>query len=141
MPAFSYKERFVDFVEEGLRLKPRKGKRVKRCTIRNFRKHVTKKGDTLYHFFALRTKWCRRLGTSICKSNRNIIINHHAIFIAKEESGYPEWKGSYQEIKKPDELNAFAYADGFEDWEHMKRWWIMTHGPGCFPFVGTHTQW
>lgn len=61
MPALSYKGRFVEYVENGLLNRPG---RVKRQTIRNFRKHPIKEGDTLYHFYAMRTKMCKRLGDS-----------------------------------------------------------------------------
>jgi hypothetical protein len=141
MPSLSYKSSFVDYVEEGLRPEPHEGKRVKRQTIRRFRKHVIKKGDWLHHFYGLRTRFCRRLGSSTCKSCRNIIINHSVVLIAKRESGYPEWKGSYEEIKDAAALDYFANADGFSNWHEMKTWWMISHGANCFPFVGQLIKW
>lgn len=129
MPSLSYKSSFVDFVEEGLKAKTGKGKRIKRQTIRNFRKVPIKKGDTLHHFYGMRTKWCRKLGTSLCKSVHQVIINHRAVFIDQKE------------ITSIDDLNAFAYADGFDDWETMKRWWTLTHGEECLPFTGQLIKW
>jgi hypothetical protein len=129
MPALSYKGRFVDYVEAGLQPKRKKGVRIKRQSVRNFRKVPFKKGDTLYHFYGMRTKFCRRLGTSICKSVHRIIINGRAIYIGMKE------------ITDVEKLNAFAYDDGFANWEEMKRWWKLTHGPKCFPFVGQLIKW
>lgn len=129
MPSLSYKSGFVDAVENGLRAKPKKGERIKKQSIRKFRKIPIKKGDTLYHFFGLRTKWCRRLGTSICKSVHRVIINHRVVFIDNKE------------LKSVDELNAFAISDGFLDWEGMRRWWVLRHGKDCFPFVGQLIKW
>lgn len=129
MPSLSYKGRFVEFVEAGLQPRRKKGVRIKRQTIRQLRKVPFKKGDTLYHFYGLRTKFTRRLGTSICKNAPGITINHRVIIIGMKE------------IKSPAALDKFAYADGFENWEQMKRWWIQTHGPKCFPFNGQLITW
>lgn len=115
--------------------------RIKRQTIRNFRKHLIKAGDILHHFYGMRTKFCRKLGESRCSSNRNIIINHHVVFIATKNSGFPEWKGSFQEITKAIDLDEFAYADGFTNWKEMKLWWKVTHGTDCFPFIGQLIKW
>jgi hypothetical protein len=144
MPALSYKSNFVDYVEEGLRTMgkaPRRGRRIKRQTIRNFRRYPLKPGDKLYHYYAQRSVNSRKLGESVCRSCRNIIINHHAVLIAKAEGGYPEWKGSYTEITDEKQLDDFAYADGFANWREMKLWWKLTHGMNCFPFVGQLIQW
>lgn len=141
MAALSYKARFVEFVERGLQTKPTKGQRIKRKTIRNFRKHLIKKGDTLHHFFGMRTKWCRKLGTSTCKSVRTICINHRVVFVATEQSGYPEWKGNYREITSIEELDKFAQEDGFEGWADMKHFWLVEHGEDCFPFIGQLIEW
>lgn len=64
MPALSYKGQFVEYVEAGLQNPPPKGKRIKRQTIRNYRKRPFKKGDILYHYFGQRSKWSRKLGIS-----------------------------------------------------------------------------
>lgn len=63
MAALSYKGQFVDYVEAGLQPTPKKGTRIKRQTIRNLRKHPIKVGETLHHFYGMRTKWCRNKHT------------------------------------------------------------------------------
>ncbi len=71
MPAFSYKERFVPFVLDG----------SKPHTIRARRKNPAKPGDMLYHYFGLRTKWCKKLREDICTDVRTIIISDNNIGI------------------------------------------------------------
>ncbi|HEY3406451.1 MAG TPA: hypothetical protein VGK59_23850 [Ohtaekwangia sp.] len=142
MPALSYKGRFVEYVEAGLKPKPKKDERIKRQTIRNFRKIPVKKGSKLYHYFAQRSaEYSRKLGESICTSCRNVILNHKVALVANQESGTPDWKGSYTEIKTAEELDRFAYEDGFANWEEMRKWWVLTHGPDCFPFFGQLIKW
>lgn len=129
MAALSYKGQFVDYVEAGLQSTPKKDARIKRQTIRNFRKHPIKVGETLHHFYGMRTKWCRKLGTSVCKEVVTIKIIPKQIKIGKTIT------------KEIDQLNEFAYADGFADWQTMVRWWQQTHGENCFPFTGQLIKW
>lgn len=136
MPSLSYKGRFVEYVEEGLKPKP-KG-RVKRQSIRNLRKRLFKKGDTLYHFYGMRTKWCRRLGQSVCEQADLIEIKSKSIFLITQQN---ELVTVIKKITHPDKLNEFAYADGFESWSDMVRWWKITHGSKCFPFRGQLIKW
>lgn len=68
MPAYSYKERFVPFVLDG----------SKPHTIRARRKNPPKPGDKLYHYFGMRTKWCRKLREEICHDVRTIFIGFMA---------------------------------------------------------------
>lgn len=137
MPSLSYKGRFVEYVEEGLKPNP-KG-RVKRQSIRNLRKRLFKKGDTLYHFYGMRTKWCRRLGQSVCEQADLIEIKAKVILIGSlNERGRV---AVHKIITNTDQLNEFAYADGFESWSDMVRWWKITHGSKCFPFRGQLIKW
>lgn len=140
MPALSYKGRFVDYVEAGLKKgRRKKGERIKRQTIRNFRAYPIKPGDILYHYFAQRSKYCRKLGESVCKSAQKIVIRANSItlFNGVDDAGhYDKLVCPYVAI-----LNAFAYADGFANWEEMVRWWRLTHGPKCFPFTGQLIKW
>jgi len=137
MPALSYKGRFVEYVEAGLKPQ-RNGKRIKRQSIRNFRKYPVKPGDTLYHYFAQRTKFCRKLGESICESAEKIIIREKSITFFSRVLGSKPVKCNYRSLVM---LDAFAIADGFENWREMKLWWKLTHGPDCFPFVGQLIKW
>jgi hypothetical protein len=133
MPSLSYKGRFVDYVEAGLNENAKPTDRIKRQTIRNFRKYPVKPGDTLYHYYAQRTKWCRKLGESICKSADQITIRANSVRI-KHANGV-------HIITNKGSLDAFAYADGFANWREMIRWWKLTHGPKCFPFTGQLIMW
>lgn len=92
------------------------------------------RGEAIQH---LAERKCKITG----RIHRNIIINHHAVLIARKESGYPEWKGKYEKITDPKTLDDFAYADGFANWREMKLWWKVTHGMNCFPFVGQLIKW
>lgn len=135
MPALSYNGRFCEYVENGLKPKIKKGDRVKRQTIRNTRKRPFPVGDKLYHYYAMRTTNCKKLGESICMEAPDITITQIEILITSPDTGL--WKV----INKKAELDAFAYADGFDDWDQMKRWWIITHGVSCFPFHGQLIKW
>ncbi len=139
MPALSYKGRFVEYVEAGLKPKPKKGARIKRQTIRNFRKHQIKKGDILYHYYGMRTKWCRKLGESICKSAQAVRIDRDEVTIYDVlENEDLKFNKAHRTTRA---LNKFAYADGFTNWEEMRKWWVLTHGPDCFPFTGQLIKW
>lgn len=133
MPALSYKGRFVEYVEAGLKPDREPGERIKKQTIRNFRKYPVKPGDTLYHYFAQRTTFCRKLGESICKSADVITIRERSVTI--------KYSSGVMVMKSKGWLDAFAYADGFANWREMKLWWKLTHGPKCFPFTGQLIMW
>jgi len=139
MPSLSYKGRFVEYVEAGLQKPLPKGKRIKRQTIRNFRKHPIKPGDTLYHFYGMRTKWCRKLGESICKTSQVVRIAKTEVTVYDRlENGRLKFNRAYKGTKK---LNLFAIADGFSEWTEMRMWWVVTHGAKCFPFTGNLIKW
>lgn len=120
MPALSYKSQFVEYVEAGLQTPLPKDKRIKRQTIRNFRKNPIKPGDTLYHYFAQRSKWCRKLGESKCKSAQEIIITIDSVIILNDNTIVCQYDDKRS-------LNRFAYRDGFSNWEEMRKWWVVTH--------------
>lgn len=134
MPSLSYKGRFFEYVEAGLQKKPKRGARIKRQTIRALRKIPFKAGDTLYHFYGLRTKFSRRLGTSICKAAPSITVMRDRVLITMSP-------GDTRVIISPKKLDKFAYQDGFANWDEMVRWWKLTHGPKCLPFTGQIMFW
>ena len=124
MPAYSFKERFVPMVLDG----------SKPHTIRSRRKKgFAKIGDTLYLYFAMRTKWCRKLREEKCVDVRTIII--YKLKTRKEEYGiilYDERlqddeiiynrKGVYKRTKAPhidrtllhpQDADTLAWRDGF----------------------------
>lgn len=146
MAALSYKGRFVEYVENGLNefSSSKKIVRVKKQTIRNFRKHPIKVGETLYHYYGMRTKWCKKLGESICTSVHKIVIRKKSITILFRGPDVRACGGKINiaaKLTTKTELDSFAYADGFDDWETMRKWWSITHGENCFPFVGQLIKW
>ena len=140
MPGLSYKGQFVEYVEAGLQKPRQKGKRIKTQTIRNIRKHPIRPGQTLYHYFAQRSKYCRKLGESICKSVHNIQITKEGVYYSACLDGRRIIaKGDFIQGQK--ELDKFARADGFKNWDAMRKWWVLTHGADCFPFHGQLIKW
>ncbi|HVZ97981.1 MAG TPA: ASCH domain-containing protein [Chitinophagaceae bacterium] len=115
MPAYSFKERFVPLIKSG----------EKKQTIRSKRKRSTRRGEVLYLYFGLRTKWCTKIGEAICTDVKHIIIQPTGVFIEDH-------------LLEDIELEALAKADGFPDWEIMQRWWRQTHP---LPFVGDIIYW
>jgi len=127
MPAYSFKERFVPMILD----------KTKRQTIRKKRKGQAKPGSTLYLYFGLRTKWCKKLGEEICTDVKEIIIT---------KEGYVYVGGTKLTHAEKDQL---AFLDGFRNegslWmtpEHcfdiMFRWWNQTHS---LPFKGDIIYW
>jgi hypothetical protein len=122
MAALSFKERFVDPVLDG----------SKKQTIRNFRKYPIKPGETLYLYYAMRTKHCKKLKDVPCKSVSQVILTKKGILVTDLSTLKPV------SITELHALNDFAIADGFVSWEEMKLWWTMTHK---LPFTGQLIQW
>jgi hypothetical protein len=122
MAALSFKGRFVDLILEG----------SKNQTIRNFRKYPITPGETLYLYFGMRTKYCKKLKDVVCKSVSQIIVTKKGILLTDLSTCKPV------AITELHALNDFAIADGFVSWEEMKLWWTMTH---TLPFTGQLIQW
>lgn len=116
-PAFNFQARFADAVESG----------EKRQTIRAERKHPIMVGDTLHLFTGMRTKRCRKLGQAVCKSVERVEIDEFGC----------AWLGA-SGYDCPEDIGAFARADGFCSYEAMRVWFEKTHG---LPFVGRLYRW
>jgi hypothetical protein len=130
MPAYSFKERFVPMILDG----------TKRQTIRANRKgrqgHA-KPGDTVYLYFGMRTKWCRKLREEVCSMVADVVISMNGqVFV-----------GGFK--LQDDQLNAFAWKDGFRPdgstleapgaaFDLMMRFWSSTHS---LPFHGKIIYW
>lgn len=113
MAILSFKKRFAGKVRNGSKCQ----------TIRAFRKYPIRQGETLYLYTALRTKFAKRLRVVKCKSvNRiDISFNKPLIIIWYSTDESLALHTIYQ-------LNEFAKADGFSDWDDMKSFWIQEHG-------------
>lgn len=141
MGALSFKERFVEPVLAGLQRK----KGGKRQSIRNFRKRPLKVGERVVLYYAQRTKWCRRLGEDVVKSVQVVTITTKSITIYDilKPQQMP-WKLKMASwYRGTSELNRFARADGFTDFEDMKAFWIAEHGKegSPFPYSGNLYKW
>ena len=150
MPAYSFQERFVPMVCDG----------SKTQTIRRRRKKgFAKKGDRIYFYFGMRTKWCRKLGEGICVKVQTIMIGTDSIIrlwdgrlddfeIENMMNSMPGCRLPHQ-ILNNHQQDAFAWNDGFrpggstkEDpgsaYELMISWWKQTHS---LPFIGDVIFW
>jgi hypothetical protein len=126
MAALSFKGRFVDLILEG----------KKNQTIRNFRKYPIQPGETLYLYFGMRTKHCKKLKEVVCKEVSQIYITELGVVITSHSDSFPYLQTAT--ITKIDSLNEFAQRDGFVSWKEMKLWWTTTHQ---LPFTGQLIQW
>lgn len=123
MPALNFQPRFAPLVESG----------EKRQTIRAYRKdgRDPKPGDTLYLYTGQRTKKARRIGVVECASV-------HAVKIFRKGAVVEGDEGDVVYDEHHDAREAFAGADGFEDWESMREWFEKHHG---LPFRGLVIRW
>lgn len=150
MPAYSFQERFVPMILDD----------SKRQTIRTRRKNPAKVGDTLYLYYGMRTKWCKKLKEVKCKDTYSIVIFTNYILLFQRLIEEDEIADIIEKkkvitsdrvylINKERDLNEFAWADGFRSegatsynpkgsWELMKRFWKQTHQ---LPWVGDLIQW
>ena len=123
MPALNFKKRFAPDVAF---CRKRQTIRAKRKDGRNPRP-----GDTLYLFTGLRTKYCQRLGTAICKSAEDILIYPNGQ-IALIKSGRSV---KYLNAKEKDKL---AVDDGFHDFADFMSFFHKEHD---LPLWGLLIKW
>lgn len=93
MPAYSFKEQFCESVQTG----------SKTHTVRALRTGKSRHampGDTVYLYYGMRTKFCRKLGEGICTKVDKITISHNGIFLSGRALSQHE-------------MNVFAWKDGF----------------------------
>ena len=153
MPAYSYKERFVPMVKDG----------SKRQTIRKRRKKgFAKPGDMLYHYFGMRTKWCKKLRQDRCTNAGTVLILLDDVIhiwnrrLTDVEAQTVLEAGKLVTGLEPDkviftgiELDLFAWQDGFRPkgsskksphgaHDLMMRFWKQTHE---LPFIGDIIHW
>jgi hypothetical protein len=124
MPALSYHKQFAPAVEAGRKLQ----------TIRAMRKVPIKPGDTLYHYTGMRTKACRRLGVSTCRSANQIDIirwnGQRGVFLQ-------DCPGVGQRRLGNIEISVLAIKDGFPDVDSFYAWFISEN----FHFTGQLITW
>lgn len=140
MPLLSFQKQFVPAVRamldkdyaQRLKIKP------KTTTIRAARKRPFRKGDTLYLFSGMRTKYCIKLGTATCKK-----VEEFTITDISPETVDLTMDGitikvntiiSINGIKLTgDQEQIIANKDGFASTGKMIEWFRNAHG---FPFDG-----
>lgn len=125
MVAYSFKARFVSKIIDG----------TKRQTIRAERKRHARSGETLQLYTAMRTRYCRLIGRSICDSVTPIRLCFSAT------NPYIEIRQT--EIRGTPLLDAFARSDGFDHgWDEMHHFWEINHDLELSPlFCGVLIRW
>lgn len=131
MVAYSFKASFEAPILAG----------TKTQTIRNPRKRHARPGDELQLYFGMRTRSCRLIGRSICTSAPQVRLDFAQQLVELDDA---------LTLSGDAELNAFALADGFggslaeraglAPWEHMTRWWALTHN-SVEVFPGVLIRW
>lgn len=129
MPALNYKTQFAPMVENGLCAKPDPQIPIKRQTIRAGNR--IKVGDTLIHYVGQRTKQCRKLGKSTCRSADFIEIQDPYL----EHVNTIHVRGHFL---TPAQATELAIADGFKTLEQFFEFFRYQHG---FPFRGQLIEW
>lgn len=125
MVAYSFQAQFVEPIWSGR----------KRQTIRatGKRRHA-KAGDALQLYTGMRTKHCRLFGRAVCHAALSIRIDFSTIYpgdVVTIEDGPRFWQG---------DLDPFARADGFEDWQELRHFWQTNH-PNVLQFHGALITW
>ena len=115
MPAYSFKERFIQPIKDG----------KKKQTIRAKRKHQIKVGDIVYLYYGMRSKHCIKIGEGICTKVIDVLFLGTGWFVNKK----------LLHGKKADK---FAQADGFKNFDDMYNWWEENNS---FPFKGEIIYW
>lgn len=116
MPAYNFKARFADDVENGR----------KRQTIRKNRKRQTKPRETLYLYTGMRSKKCRKLLEVTCKSVEPIkIYSDLRIRVGKKQLTIVD-------------VEALALSDGFKNVSEFYNFFENQYG---LPFNGELIKW
>ncbi len=123
MVAYSFNKQFIAPIIEG----------SKRQTIRAYRKRHARPGEMMQLYTAMRTKYCRAIGVSVCRMVAPITLDFEA-----ERIRYPFERGMTTIF--PPGLDAFAADDGFTDWAQMRAFWAQAH-PEVSVFEGVLIRW
>ena len=115
MPAYNFQPVFAAAVEAGWKVQ----------TIRAKRKNRPRVGQMAHCFTGLRTRQCRRLGAWKIENVVDVRIDDAGVML----DGSP---------LRANDLDAFAWADGFGKWHGMLTWFRATHG---LPFHGDLVMW
>lgn len=130
MVAYSFKPSFVAPILAETKMQ----------TIRNMRKRHARQGEELQLYLGMRTRNCRLIARTICTETHDIRLDFEHGEVTLDDAIC---------ISDLAALDAFALADGFggslaeraslSAWDHMSRWWALTHGQDVFR--GVLIQW
>ena len=107
VPAFDFNPEFASAVESGTKLQ----------TIRRTKR--AKPGDRLQLYTGLRTRDCRKLGEGVCTLVDHVGIRPDGITFGNVD-------------KHPRDIDEFARADGFTDFDAMVAWFANKYGSPYF---------
>ncbi len=134
MPAYSFQERFIPLIIDLSKDHTVRAERAGRS------RHA-RPGESLYLYYGMRTKWCRKIGEATCLFTREIRITEKGVFFIGMTG---DWYGLGTL-----ERDIFAWQDGFRPegttldnpagaWDLMRHWWKQTHE---LPFQGVVIYW
>jgi len=118
MPTLNFQKRFAPLVESGQK---RQTIRARRVDMRD-----PKPGQTLYLYVGQRTKGCRKLGESVCKSVHSTFIDRNMMILDGRQVSYCAASG-------------IATANGFECVEDLVEFLEQQHHE--LPFEGILICW
>lgn len=125
MVAYSFKRQFEIPIATGR----------KRQTIRADRKRHARPGEELQLYSGMRTKSCRLLGRATCLSVEPVLLH-----LGRPAGGHRVLMPSLKHRAAGPWLDAFAQADGFDDWAGLEAFWAAQH-PGIEHFEGVLIRW
>lgn len=103
----------------------------KRQTIRKVRKNPIKVGDRLQLYWYQRSANNELLFDTVCTDIVPVRIEENQVSYFVKCS-----KNVLEKLIK--NLDKFAIADGFDNWNHMRNWFQKEHG---LPFEGVLIEW
>ena len=135
MVAYSFKRRFVAPIKVGLHLDI-SSPEPKTQTIRaeGLKRHA-RPGEKVQLYCGMRTKACFLIGFGICTRVETITI----AFRRRRRSDWLRLDGRIK-LDRPNELDRFARADGFQDWADLRAFWQKEHDVADFHGVIIYWQ-
>ncbi len=122
MGLYNFQRRFKPHVKSGR----------KRHTIRAKRKHPDRPGNPFHGYVGLRTKKAEKISTGTITKVEDI-----RIFEAPGETELDHYRVALEGVGlELDECEALAYADGFDSFMDMMKFW-----EGRLPFNGDLIRW
>lgn len=123
MVAYNFQGRFVPAIRSGL----------KRHTIRaerGGRSRHARPGELVQLYQGLRTRSARLIAAPLCEG----------VWPVRLDFGAGHVTANGVSIERPENLDVFAWADGFRDWGDLCAFWRREH-PGVAVFSGVMIHW